>query len=157
MGVLGALVGVVGTYIFTVWSDRGKSQQRHKNLIAALLVELRHLDRVMGEIKGDVIDAYGICWKRMNIDVLGNIRVSLAEYGDMVFLELLADTYRDVIHTNEMLDRLVKAWEDVKANDGPKEKQQIVRVRTPTQESIRVTWDSIKKLKDDVEKKYEAL
>jgi hypothetical protein len=164
--LLGVGLGGIISYGGTALRDYFAGKKRKRQLHVALLVELRHLYRVITEeIARDVSPQFGIgvCLKRMNTDVLQSIRVSLAEYGGLVFLGKLAETYRDVTHTNEMLDRLETSAAECKKHDGDIQKQNLKENWELTVGSINTTGGTfntdgtiktngtIKTLKDSVE------
>jgi len=161
IGVGGAVIGTALGFGLTYFTDKSKSKKRRKNLMGALVVELGNLEHTVGEMHTDVIVNRGICLKSFDYDVLSSSRVTLAEYEDKYFLSLVAQTYTDVILTNGLLGKLVRAWEEDRECErrgdpvGKKPREMIVR---PTTESaIDNTQQSIAALKKAVEGKYAAL
>jgi hypothetical protein len=68
--------------------------------------EINHLLKVISEISS-ILDKGIPCTKRLNHDYLEQARIKIPSFeSDLKFLETLTNAYRDIIHTNNMLDRL---------------------------------------------------
>jgi hypothetical protein len=104
--VVGALIGILPAYWLGFFNERSKEKKTYKFWLFGLSAELTHIQKCITEIKG-VIAQRGTPTKRMNSDFVESARLAIFNYErDLVFLESLTNAYRDIVHTNEMLERL---------------------------------------------------
>ncbi len=90
--------------------DAGKvnvdKRAAHKAWLLGLRAELEHLRACIDEIRG-ILRGPGVPTKRLNSDFVEMARFKFFEYDEEShFLESLTTTYRNIVHTNGMLDRL---------------------------------------------------
>ena len=103
--IIGALIGIIPT----AWYAKKRKQQEDRvtyfGWLNGLSAETEHIKKVIQEITG-ILRAGGICTKRINHDFLEKSRLVIFAYDeDTHFLETLTNAYRDVVHTNDMIDR----------------------------------------------------
>ena len=110
--IIGAVIGIIPTYIVSAWHEKKKKQAEDRltylGWLNGLSAETEHLRKVIQEITGIIqaLQRGELCTKRMNHDFLEKARMVIFGYdGDVGFLETLTNAYRDVVHTNDMLDR----------------------------------------------------
>jgi hypothetical protein len=107
-----AITGVVFGIILTAWREKRKKQRddlrAYLGWLHGLEAETDHLKKVILEITGimQAIQPGGLCTKRLNHDFLEKARMAIFGYDvDAGFLETLTNAYRDVVHTNDMIER----------------------------------------------------
>ena len=89
--------------------DTTDKKQSYNAWLNGLRAELNHIQDVITEITG-IIDSGQVPTKRINSDFLEKARLSLPDHDtDTVFMEQLTTAFRDIVHTNGMLDRLEAA------------------------------------------------
>lgn len=107
IGIIANLLAVYGNYRSTIRVERDKRNKKRSALRNGLLAEIIHVDYVIGEIMLVMSQSHQVCTKRINSDVVGGLRLVLPEYeDDLEFLVRLTNAYRDIVHTNNMLDDL---------------------------------------------------
>ena len=107
--VVGALIGILPAYWLGFFNERSKEKKAHKLWLFGLSAELSHIQKCITEIKR-VIEQRRTPTKRMNSDFVESARLAIFNYErDLEFLESLTNAYRDIVHTNEMLERLERS------------------------------------------------
>jgi len=103
--VVGALIGVIPAYWLGLLHEKSKDKNSYQGWLTGLATELRHIDKCIDEITG-VIRKENPSTKRMNSDFIEQARLAIFNFErDADFLESLTNAYRDIVHTNEMLNR----------------------------------------------------
>lgn len=148
--IVGALIAIAGSllifFIAKSWEkqrDAEKKEQNYKSLLLGIKAEVNHILKVITEL--DSILTEGIAsTKRLNQDYLQSSRFKIIEFdSDLDFMEILTNAYRDIDHTNGMLDRLEFSLASGNFFIG--------NVRA----SLFGVQSSIKKLKESLDKKLE--
>ena len=81
-------------------------RRSYKAWLTGLRAELNHIRKVIDEIT-PIAAGVNLPTKRINSDFLKEARLVIFKYDeDTDFLELLTTAFRDIVHTNDMLDRL---------------------------------------------------
>jgi hypothetical protein len=89
-----------------VAKEHAKDQKSYRGWLRALRAELHHVRGVIVEITG-YVDGGDIPTKRLNYDFIEEARLAIFKHEeDEDFHEILTTAYRDIVHTNGMLDRL---------------------------------------------------
>ena len=113
---VGGLIGFFSSLVTSIWyTNRQKKILRYQGYYSwcsGVLAEIRHLLKVVDEIK-DILDRRGVpSTKRLNHDYLEQARIKVIDFeDDLILLESLTNAYRDIVHTNDMLDRLERDFE----------------------------------------------
>ncbi len=110
--IIGALIGILPAFMLSYWYDRRKKEledyESHKAWLNGLAAELNHITKVIGEIT-TIIQGGDVSTKRLNSDFIEKARLKIFTLDmDADFLEALTNAYRDIVHTNDMLERLEK-------------------------------------------------
>jgi hypothetical protein len=106
--VIGALIGIFPAQLISAWHEKRKDRQAYAAWLNGLLAELNHIDGCITEIT-QIVQKGIPSTKRMNSDFVKQCRLTLFGYDkDVGFLQCLTNTYRDIVHTNDMLDRFEK-------------------------------------------------
>jgi hypothetical protein len=121
--IVGGLIGIIPTFGFSIFYDRCKKKKEERETyfawINGLSAELNHLKNCTTEIRG-YLDTNQIPTKRLNDDFIEKARLVLFSYNkDIHFLESLTTCYRDVVHTNEMLNRLERIFLETNTTNLP--------------------------------------
>ena len=110
--VVGALIGIFPAYWIGLLHERKKEQKEYQSWLAGLSAELGHIDKCIDEIT-PIIQGGNPSTKRMNSDFLEQARLAIFSFDvDESFLESLTNAYRDIVHTNDMLNRFEKKVEN---------------------------------------------
>ncbi len=112
--IIGAVIGIVGSLLIFFLNDKKETEkikannhQKHLAWLKGIKAEINHLIKVIDEIYKILEDQNVPSTKRLNYDYLQNARLKILEFDtDINFLEILTNAYRDIDHTNGMLDRL---------------------------------------------------
>lgn len=138
--VVGGFIAIFSALVVEGWKRKMTRHERHRAWINGVSAEILHLEKVIEEI--DSIIKTDISTKRLNHDFIEHSRLAVTEYeSDKRFIELLTNVYRDIVHTNDMLQRL----EHSKAH------------RPNVQNSVRGVRNSVLALKEALERKDKAL
>jgi Mg2+ and Co2+ transporter CorA len=121
--IIGGLIGTVaslGVLWLTIWNENSKRKREDKKnyytWINALSAEIEHIKNCINEING-YLHKELIPTKRMNSDFIEKSRFVLFNYNkDKDFLVSLTTCYRDIVHTNEMLERLEDMYRETHTN-----------------------------------------
>ena len=145
---IGVLAGIVLTQFVSAFYEFVKHLRKRWCWRKGLLAEL-------GKVYDDIIEAKreisaGRAYtKRLNSDFLESSRLAWCECDSRVtFLALLSNAYRDIVHTNGMLDRLEECKKQELLNpSGPKTDP------APVITSLRVTGIRVGRLRATFEQK----
>ncbi len=148
--IIGALIGLIPAFtafILNSWYEKRKKRiadyQTYKAWLNGLTAELNHIKKCINEISNILKKPPSISTKRMNTDFLEKARLILLGYDeDLDFLESLTNTYRDIVHSNNMLDRLENSESNVRPN---------------VESSIVGVLGSVHKLSDEIQAKLKNL
>ena len=106
--IIGALIGIVPAHLLTAWHERRTGRKDYVSWLNGLFAELKHIEACVNEIS-DIVQSGTPSTKRMNEDFLEESRLKFFAFDkDLAFLESLTNAYRDIVHTNAMLDRFEK-------------------------------------------------
>lgn len=148
--IIGGAIGIISAIFTTIWYNGHqalKAQcENYKAWCNGVKAEINHILKVIDEID-KILKEHGVpSTKRLNYDYLEQARVKIIMYeSDLVFLEILTNAYRDIVHTNGMLDRLEE--------DVSKHKNLIGN----TQASIDGVRNSVKALNQGLDIKISAI
>lgn len=120
--IIGALIGIIGvvlTFWLSIWHENRKKKQERCEAYTAWLnglrAEIAHVIKCINEIS-EYVNTGNISTKRMNTDFIEKARLQLFCYDeDIDFLECVTNAYRDIVHTNDMLERLERMFFEGKA------------------------------------------
>jgi uncharacterized membrane protein YgaE (UPF0421/DUF939 family) len=109
----GAIIGFVGSFLIFIISDalrnhqdKLKNKKKYHSWINGAKAEINHLLKVIAELK-TTLNRGVPTTKRLNEDYIKSLRFKLLEFeNDITFLEVITNAFRDIEHTNGMLDRL---------------------------------------------------
>ena len=102
--VIGGLIGAGSAYLVPMIHEKRKEKKEHIAWLQGLSAELKHIGKCITEIK-DILNNNGTPSKRINFDFIEKSRLTFFKLNsDVAFLECLTNTYRDIVHTNGMLD-----------------------------------------------------
>jgi len=103
--IIGALIGIFPAHLISAWHEKRKDRQTYTSWLNGLLAELKHIDGCITMIN-QIVQTGSPSTKRMNSDFVEQSRLTLFGYDkDVDFLQCLTNAYRDLLHTNDMLDR----------------------------------------------------
>ncbi len=106
--VVGALIGILPAFWIGLLRERSREKKNYQAWLFGLSAELSHINKCIVEIE-DVIQKGDVSTKRMNSDFVKAARLRIFSYDkDTEFLEMLTNAYRDIVHTNDMLERFEK-------------------------------------------------
>ncbi len=113
--LFGFLSAFLSAFLINIWIEGHRNKVKIYNDSKAwfngIKAEINHLMKVSNSIK-DVLKSNLTCTLRLNHDYLENARLRITEFeSDINFIESLSDTYREIVHTNGMLDILYKDYE----------------------------------------------
>lgn len=142
--IVGAVIGLLPAHLLMALHEKRKERQQHTSWLHGLLAEIAHIDGCINEIS--TITASGKpSTKRLNSDFFAQSRLVLFAYDkDVVFLQSLTNAFRDIVHTNDMLDR----FERMAPNH--------LSFAPNTQASLSGVHNSILSLKQIIEKKLKG-
>jgi len=107
--IIGALIGIMGSlliFLLQYFLNKFQKKKNYTHLLYGIKAEDSHLLKVIEEIKG-ILDRGLSSTKRLNFDFLQSTRFKALEFDeDIEFSEILTNAYRDIDHTNDMLNRL---------------------------------------------------
>lgn len=111
--IIGGLIGIFGSLLIffcNIWwtnhIDKIKNKKNYLSWLKGMEAEINHLVNVLTELDG-ILEKGNITTKRLNYDYIQSSRFKIIEFeNDINFLEILTNAYRDIEHTNGMLDRL---------------------------------------------------
>lgn len=111
--IVGGMIGFLSSIITSIWYSGHQAKiakyNGYKAWCNGVQAEVNHLNEVMNELDDVLKNMQVPPTKRLNHDYLEQARIKIIEYeSDLEFLETLTNAYRDVVHTNDMLDRLEK-------------------------------------------------
>ena len=111
--LVGGLIGFFSSWLTSIWYTARQNKiakyNGYKSWCNGVQAEINHLMAVMNELDDVLKNMQVPPTKRLNHDYLEQARIKIIEYeSDLEFLEILTNAYRDVVHTNDMLDRLEK-------------------------------------------------
>lgn len=110
--IVGALIAFFPAYGLSVLQENKKASKEYQTWLRGLIAELKHIKGCIIEITSIVQDG-NPSTKRMNSDFIQQARLMLFSLEtDSDLLERLTTAYRDIVHTNDMLDRYEKKAEN---------------------------------------------
>ena len=116
IGLVSALIAAAVQRKHDAKQKAGDERRSYKAWRTGLRAELDHIQAVISEITG-IIDDGHVSTKRINSDFLKEARMVIFRYDeDTDFLEQLTTAFRDIVHTNGMLDRLETGGEGIRPN-----------------------------------------
>jgi hypothetical protein len=159
--IVGAAFVIVGVWLtarFDESDDDEKEFLEFQAWLNGLWAELRHIKRrAIVEIQRHNLNKGVASTKRLNSDFIERSRLALFEYDeDACFLEALTNAYRDIVHTNGMLDRLEKWQTECRKRANSKFKSRRIYFRRSlksTKESFKGVRGSITRLKVQIRRK----
>jgi hypothetical protein len=110
--IIGALIGIIPTAWYAKIRKKQEDRLTYLGWLNGLSAETEHISKVIKEITTifQSNEPGVVCTKRMNHDFLEKARLAIFGYDeDVGFLETLTNAYRDVLHTNDMIDRHERA------------------------------------------------
>jgi hypothetical protein len=105
-GVIGIIPTFTVTYFYEFYKKKRDDSDKYRAWMNGLLAELTHISGCIAEIKG-FASKNQVPTKRLNSDFIEKARMVLIDYNtDKSFFIILTNCYRDIVHTNDMLNRL---------------------------------------------------
>lgn len=108
--IIGGIIGIIPsfaiTYFYEIYKKKRNDSDNYRAWMNGLLAELTHISGCIDEIRG-FASKNQVPTKRMNSDFIEKARMVLINYNtDKSFFIILTNCYRDIVHTNDMLNRL---------------------------------------------------
>jgi hypothetical protein len=113
--IVGGAIGFFSSIFVSIWysghHDKVLRYNNYKGWCNGVRAEINHLIKVIDEISS-ILKENVPSTKRLNHDYLEQARIRIVDFeSDISFIESLTNAYRDVVHTNEMLNRLESNFE----------------------------------------------